>query len=143
VIRWSINDALEIILKSAIVIYWRYYPDICLEGVRKATKYLGNEYDRFLTHAIDVFIFTLRDEHYHSDNENSVKQYILNDDLCMLPGDISDLTLSERGLRKFDYSPITKHFNPYVNQGSYRHDDDAWYDDFSHRVKPLVTCKKT
>jgi hypothetical protein len=47
---------------------------------------------------------TLRDGHYHCDNESSVKQYILNDDLCMLPGDTSDLLVL-----KVDYVNLITH----------------------------------
>jgi hypothetical protein len=44
--------------------------------------------------------------------------------------------------RKCYYSPIAENFNSYVDQGAYRHDDDSRDDDFSHRVKSLVACKK-
>jgi hypothetical protein len=53
------------------------------------------------------------------------------------------LTGSVSRLSNFNYSPITKHFNSHVNQGTYRHDDNTRDDDFSHRIKPLVTCKRT
>jgi hypothetical protein len=33
-----VNDEVEWLWKEAIVIYWSYYPDIGLQGVRKITK---------------------------------------------------------------------------------------------------------
>lgn len=82
-----------------------------------------------------------------SEDENNVEQYILNDYLCMLPAEVQVIWYQNYGsvsiLRNFNYSPITKHFNSHVNQGTYSHDDNTRYDNFSHRIKPLVTCKRT
>lgn len=36
-------DELERIQKEVIVVYSRYYPGICLEGLRKTTKTLSEE----------------------------------------------------------------------------------------------------
>jgi hypothetical protein len=41
---WYINDKLESIWKEAVSPYSKYYyPDICVDGVRKVTEYLSED----------------------------------------------------------------------------------------------------
>jgi hypothetical protein len=37
------NDELEITENETVVAYWRYYPDICLETLRKTIKNLTQD----------------------------------------------------------------------------------------------------